>query len=60
MKRLPAFEDFFCRSIKNIKISSDLSDSEDGVRGSVHRSTIHTEQSNKMQQRIKICYSMFI
>ena len=29
------------------------------VRGSVHHSTIHTEKSNKMQQFIKIYYSMF-
>jgi hypothetical protein len=30
------------------------------VRGSVHRSTIHTEKSNKMQQCFKIYYSIFI
>jgi len=30
------------------------------VRGSVHHSTIHTEIANKMQQCIKIYYSMFI
>jgi len=30
------------------------------VRGSVHRSIIHTEIANKMQQCIKIYYSMFI
>jgi len=30
------------------------------VRGSVHHSTIHTEKSNKMQQCIKIYYSIFI
>ena len=30
------------------------------VRGSVHRSTIHTEKSNKMQQCIKMYYSIFI
>ena len=29
-------------------------------RGSVHLSTVHTEKSNKMQQRIKIYYSIFI
>jgi len=30
------------------------------VCGSVHHSTIHTEISNKMQQCIKIYYSMFM
>jgi hypothetical protein len=30
------------------------------IRGSVHYSTIHTEKSNKMQQCIKIYYSIFI
>jgi len=30
------------------------------VRGSVHHSTIHTEKSNKMQQCIKIYYSIFM
>ena len=30
------------------------------VRGSVHHSTIHTKKSNKMQQFIKIYYSIFI
>jgi hypothetical protein len=30
------------------------------VRGSVHHSIIHTEIANKMQQCIKIYYSMFI
>jgi hypothetical protein len=30
------------------------------VRGSVRHSTIHTEKSNKMQQCIKIYYSIFI
>jgi hypothetical protein len=30
------------------------------VRGSVHRSTIHTEKPDKMQQSVKICYSIFI
>ena len=30
------------------------------VRGSVHHSKIHTEKSNKMQQCIKIYYSIFI
>jgi hypothetical protein len=30
------------------------------VHGSVHHSTIHTEKSNKMQQCIKIYYSIFM
>jgi hypothetical protein len=30
------------------------------VFGSVHHSTVHTEKSNKMQQCIKIYYSIFI
>ena len=30
------------------------------VRGSMHHSIIHTEIANKMQQCIKIYYSMFI
>jgi hypothetical protein len=30
------------------------------VRGSVRHSTVHTKKSNKMQQCIKICYSIFI
>ena len=30
------------------------------VRGSVHHSTIHKEKSNKMQQGIKIYYSIYI
>jgi hypothetical protein len=30
------------------------------IRGSVHHSTIHTEKSSKMQQCIKIYYSIFI
>jgi len=30
------------------------------VRGSVHHSTIHTKKSNKMQQCIKIYYSIFM
>jgi len=30
------------------------------VLGSMHCSTIHTEKSNKMQQCIKIYYSVFI
>jgi hypothetical protein len=30
------------------------------VRGSVHHSIVHTERSNKMQQFIKVYYSMFI
>jgi hypothetical protein len=30
------------------------------VHGSMHHSTIHTEKSNKMQQCIKIYYSIFI
>jgi len=29
-------------------------------RGSVHSFTLHTEKSNKMQQFIKIYYSIFI
>jgi hypothetical protein len=30
------------------------------VRGSVHHSTIHTEKSNKLQQCVKMYYSVFI
>jgi len=30
------------------------------VRGFLHHSTVHTEKSNKMQQCIKIYYSIFI
>jgi len=30
------------------------------IRGSVHHSKIHTEKTNKMQQCIKIYYSIFI
>jgi len=30
------------------------------VRGSMHHSKVHTEKSNKMQECIKIYYSVFI
>jgi hypothetical protein len=44
---------------KNIKRKQVTSLQLD-VCGSVHHDTIHTEKSNKMQQCIKIYYSIFI
>jgi len=41
-------------------IHSNSSKYELDVRGSMHHSTIHAEIANKMQQYIRIYYSMFI